>query len=59
MRTCDAKRVSIASNSAQPSRVAVRPRERQRNERYESDAADPVGDEHDMQCAAYFDVVGH
>ena len=29
--------------------VAVRPRERQRNERHESDAADPVGDEHDMQ----------
>jgi hypothetical protein len=27
----------------------VRPRERQRNERHESDAADPVGDEHDMQ----------
>jgi hypothetical protein len=29
--------------------VAVRPRERQRNERHESDAADLVGDEHDMQ----------
>src|SRR5580693_38992 len=26
--------------------VAVRPRERQRNERHESEAADPVGDEH-------------
>ncbi len=59
-RTCDAKRLSIASNSAQPfsaSRGCAC--KRQRNERHESDAADPVGDEHDMKRTGDFDIVDH
>jgi hypothetical protein len=40
-------------------RVGVRPRERQRNERHESDAANPVDDEPDMQRTGDFDIVDH
>jgi hypothetical protein len=39
--------------------VGVRLRKRQRNERHEGDAADPVGDEHNMQRAGDFDIVDH
>ena len=44
-RTCAAKRLSIASNSAQPFSRRRGPRERQRDEGDEGDAADPMGDE--------------
>jgi hypothetical protein len=54
-----AKRLSIASNSAQPSRVGVRPRKWQRNERHESDAANPVDDKRDMQRGGDFNIVDH
>jgi hypothetical protein len=39
--------------------VRVGPGKRQRNERHESDAANPVGDKHYMQSARNFDVVNH
>ena len=39
--------------------VDLRPRKRQRIERHEGDAADPVGDENDMQRTGDFDIVDH
>ena len=59
-RTCAAKRSSIASNSAPAFPcVDLRPRKRQRIERHEGDAANPVGDENDMQRTGDFDIVDH